>query len=70
MAGPRRFEVGLATEADDDELRVLLRQIAMPGEYYPLVSPRTVVLLAEGWEHYKPSNCVQRSPAWSAGRNG
>ncbi len=30
MAG--RFEYALATEADDDELRALLRQIAMPGD--------------------------------------
>ncbi|HEY7419639.1 MAG TPA: hypothetical protein VH593_30950 [Ktedonobacteraceae bacterium] len=31
MPGTRRFEFCLATEADDDELRLLLRQIAMPG---------------------------------------
>ena len=31
MSGPRRFEFALATEADDDELRALLRKIALPG---------------------------------------
>ena len=31
MSGQRRFEFALATEANDDELRALLRKIAMPG---------------------------------------
>ena len=31
MSGQRRFEFALATEADDDELRELLRYISMPG---------------------------------------
>jgi len=31
MSGQRRFEFALATEADDAELRALLRKIAMPG---------------------------------------
>src|SRR5690349_5043413 len=31
MPGQRRFEFALATEEDDDALRNLLRQIAMPG---------------------------------------
>ena len=31
MSGQRRFEFALATEADDSELRALLRHISMPG---------------------------------------
>jgi hypothetical protein len=31
MSGQRRFDFALATEADDAELRALLRKIAMPG---------------------------------------
>jgi len=31
MSGQHRFEFALATEADDGELRELLRHISMPG---------------------------------------
>lgn len=31
MSGQRRFDFALATEADDEELRALLRKISMPG---------------------------------------
>ncbi len=31
MSGQRRFEFALTTEADDGELRALLRHISMPG---------------------------------------